>query len=259
MEFLVQLATIITLIFTGYQVYMARKENKDKELKELTKRRRKFDVLTNELSVKSNYIKQAFLKFEHNYKMYLSMQDKNTIESKLDTIAYYILSYVNKPFIENIISTKETLDNFYQDSISDKDINYETYVDINNELNIIIEDLKIALLVSENYIPSYDEKLISETRNAVINKKDTKDLSLINENFNGQGNVFIANPLMYYKDILFKYRFYFHKNDDIPVFLIDANKQVGKVRVFTEVFDYEKTHNKIRDLITELNYILKNY
>ena len=45
---------------------------------------------------------------------------------------------------------------------------------------------------------------------------------------------------MYYKDILFKYHSYFHKNDDIPVFLIDANKEVGKGRVFTEVFDFEK-------------------
>ena len=114
------------------------------------------------------------------------------------------------------------------------------------------------MLVSENYIPSYDEKLISETRNAVINKKGTKDLSLIIENFNGQGNVFIANPLMYYKDILFKYHSYFHKNDDIPVFLIDANKEVGKGRVFTEVFDFEKIHNKIRDLITEINHILES-
>ena len=114
------------------------------------------------------------------------------------------------------------------------------------------------MLISESYIPSYDEKLISETRDAVINESDTEELSLIIKNFNGQDNVFVANPLMYYKDILFKYRFYFHKNDDIPVFLIDANKQVGKGRVFTEIFDYEKTHNKIRDLITEFNNILKS-
>lgn len=258
MEFLVQLATIITLIFTGYQVNMVRKENKDKESKEYTKNKRKFDVLINKLSVKKSYIEKAFSKFEHNYEMYLKMKNKDNIEDKLDTIAYYILTYVNKPFIDNLISTKEALDNFYQDSISDKNINYETYVDINNELNIIIEELKNALLISESYIPSYDEKLISETRDAVINESDTEELSLIIKNFNGQDNVFVANPLMYYKDILFKYRSYFHKNDDIPVFIIDANKEVGKGRVFTEVFDFEKIHNKIRDLITEINHILEN-
>ncbi len=31
MEVVVQIATIFTLVFTGYQVYMVRKENKEKE------------------------------------------------------------------------------------------------------------------------------------------------------------------------------------------------------------------------------------
>lgn len=95
MGVVVQIATIISLIFTGYQVYMVRKENKENKLKESTKNNRKSDILNNNLNNNIKYLEESYLKFNHNYNIYVNSINNDNIESKLDTISYYILSYVN--------------------------------------------------------------------------------------------------------------------------------------------------------------------
>ncbi|MCG9794370.1 hypothetical protein LHK59_01040 [Staphylococcus argenteus] len=208
MEVVVQIATIFTLVFTGYQVYMVRKENKEKEEEKKLIKNRKIEILSNDLKSNKDSLSEASNQFEHNYQMYLK-DNNQTIESKLDTMGYYILAYVNLSFIDKLEYTKVALDNYYRSSISDKHISYNTYIDVINLLNIIINDLSNAKIVLDSYIPSYDKKLIKETRDAILYEKKTDNLELITDNFNGQGNPFVINPLMYYKNHLFKYRHFF--------------------------------------------------
>lgn len=258
MEVIVQLATIITLLFTGYQVYMVRKERKETELKESTKYKRKSEILNNNLVNNIDYLEKTYAKFNHNYKMYCESVNNDTIESKLDTIAYFILSYVNDSFINQLIKTNQSLNDYYQDSISNAHIDYDTYIDINNSLKEILNKLTNAKLVLDSYIPSYDEKLTYETKEAVIKKVNTKNLQLITDNFNGTGNSNVINPLMYYKEILFDYRHFFHNANDIPVLLIEADSELGEVSYFTEVFNFEEIHNNMTILLEKLNNTLKD-
>lgn len=254
MEVVVQIATIFTLIFTGYQVYMVRKENKEKEEEKKLIKNRKIEILSNELKSNKDSLSEASNQFEHNYQMYL--KDINqSIESKLDTMGYYILAYVNISFIDKLEYTKVALDNYYSSSISDKHISYNTYIDVINLLNIIINDLSNAKIVLDSYIPSYDKKLIKETRDAIIYEKKTDNLELITDNFNGQGNPYVINPLMYYKNHLFKYRHFFHTSDDVPILLIDAKNKLGRGSTFTETFNFEEIHKSIKELIKKIESI----
>lgn len=258
MGVVVQIATIISLIFTGYQVYMVRKENKENKLKESTKNNRKSDILNNNLNNNIKYLEESYLKFNHNYNIYVNSINNDNIESKLDTISYYILSYVNSSFINRLEKTKQSLDNYYQDSISNAHIDYNTYTDIKNSLEEIIKNLSNAKLVLDSYIPSYDEKLIFETKEAVINKVDTKNLCLIDDNFNGSGNTFVVNPLMYYKKILYEYRYFFHNENDIPILLIEADSELGKESRFTKVFNFKEIHTNLSTLIEKLKDTLSD-
>ncbi|MCG2360486.1 hypothetical protein K4Q22_00400 [Staphylococcus epidermidis] len=258
MGVVVQIATIISLIFTGYQVYMVRKENKENKLKESTKNNRKSDILNNNLNNNIKYLEESYLKFNHNYNIYVNSINNDNIESKLDTISYYILSYVNSSFINRLEKTKQSLDNYYQDSISNAHIDYNTYTDIKNSLEEIIKNLSNAKLVLDSYIPSYDEKLIFETKEAVINKVDTKNLCLIDDNFNGSGNTFVVNPLMYYKKILYEYRYFFYNENDIPILLIEADSELGKESRFTKVFNFKEIHTNLSTLIEKLKNTLSD-
>lgn len=87
----------------------------------------------------------------------------------------------------------------------------------------------------------------------ILNKSYVKSNKLITDNFNGMRTTFITNPIMYYGDKILEYNKYFHNVDDIPIPLININKEPGQFSSFTREFDFEKTHNELRILIIKAN------
>lgn len=247
---LVGFVTIIGVIIAVFQITNEIDKRK-------LKRKRTSEILKIKVESNINYVSGAFDKFEHNYKIHLRVDNNENVEQLQHIINYFINSYVNDKFINNINELLNNFEEYYQSNIDEDELKYKEYRELWNLTRGIYQDLKNNKYIFNKLFPNYDEEIERNMKTIVLNKSYVKTDRLITDNFNRTGNTFIVNPLMYYGDKIGEYNKYFHNVGDIPIPLINTNKEPGRITTFTNEFDFEKTHKDLRTLIKKSNEFIQ--
>ncbi|WP_239733632.1 hypothetical protein [Mammaliicoccus sp. M-M49] len=243
------LVGFVTIIGVAIAVYQISNEIDKRKLK----RKRTSEILKIKVERNINYVISAFNKFEHNYKIHLKSSNKEEVTQLQHIINYYINSYINDKFIDNVNELLNNLEEFYRINIDDDDLKYDEYRQLWTLTRGIYQDLKNNKYIFDRLFPNYDEEIEKNMKTIILNKSYVKNDKLITDNLNGMRNTFIANPIMYYGDKIVEYNKYFHNVEDIPIPLINTNKEPGYFSSFTREFDFDKTHNELRSLIKKVN------
>lgn len=243
---LVGFVTIIGVIIAVYQITTEIDKRK-------LKRKRTSEILKIKVENNINYVRSAFDKFEHNYLIHQKVSNNDEIKQMQHTINYFVNSYVNKKFISNINELLNNFEEYYQSNIDDEELKYNEYSELWNLTRRIHQDLQNNEYIFDRLFPNYDDEIEKNMKTIVLNKSYVKNDKLITDNLNGMGNSYIVNPLMFYGDKMREYNEYFHNVNDIPIPLINIDKEPGTFPVLTNEFDFEKTHNDLRTLIKKTN------
>lgn len=144
--------TIICVVIAVYQITIEIDKRK-------LKRKRMSEILKIKVESNINYVNSAFDKFEHNYKNHLSASNKEEVAQLQHIITYYINSYVNDKFIDNINELLDNLEEFYQSNIDDDELKYKKYRQLWNLTRGIYQDLKNKKYIFDRLFPNYDEEI----------------------------------------------------------------------------------------------------
>ncbi|MGW7906235.1 hypothetical protein ACWEXP_00510 [Staphylococcus pseudoxylosus] len=200
-----------------------------------------------------NYIERLKIENEIN-NLY-----RRLMYSKLNTLSYFIVTYVNDVFLENINELNNNLENYYSNNYEDAELNFDEFKKVWNKLKIIHDELKNSQYVIDSYIEPFDMKMERDLKNVVSFGKDEIQYNLVDDNYNDNGSPFIANPLNYYFGEISKYHKYFQNSGfDIPVTLINANTEPGEYSSFTKEIDFEQVHRHVLELIFLYRKIIDN-
>ncbi|RTX73753.1 hypothetical protein CD117_03975, partial [Mammaliicoccus sciuri] len=117
------LVGFVTIIGVAIAVYQISNEIDKRKLK----RKRTSEILKIKVERNINYVISAFNKFEHNYKIHLKSSNKEEVTQLQHIINYYINSYINDKFIDNVNELLNNLEEFYRINIDDDDLKYDEY------------------------------------------------------------------------------------------------------------------------------------
>ncbi|MGS0654948.1 hypothetical protein ACU40M_10740 [Staphylococcus arlettae] len=240
---------IITVLAFGFTIYTLLKEaNKEK-----VRRKRTKEILETNIKDSINYLKKYYDIFEHNYDMYKETKENHPSQEfnhRIDIITYFINSYSNDLFLENLKKINQNIESYYINNIEDSKFDYDMYFELKTDLNELIKKLKYYKYQIDIFIEPYDEYLKYNLNEKIIYKNHTISNDLVTNDFNYTGNDSIINPVMYYNRIIREYDRYFNDLENLGVPLMASNDDQTAVRSFIDI-DFASVHEEVNNIINK--------
>ncbi len=242
------LITSLGFVFTLFTLY------KDRRKEEIRRNRTK-DILVKNIKDNTNYLKKYYDKFEHNYDMYKETKENQPSQEfnhRIDLITYFINSYSNDLFLENLKKINQNIESYYINNIEDSKFDYAKYFELKTDLNELIKKLEYYKYQIDIFIEPYDEYLKYNLNEKIIYKNHTIANDLVTNDFNYTGNDFIINPVMYYNRIIREYDKYFNDLENLSVPLMASNDDQTAVRSFIDI-NFDSVHEEVNNIINKTN------
>lgn len=253
----VGIATIVGLVLTFCSI------KKEKNKNNLKRERTKIIVKEN-ISKNIDYINTAFGKFNQNFEKYkeTTENDKSSeYQHRIDLVSYFINSYGNESFINNIKNIKNNIDSYFINNVDNSNFNHGEYIKLNAELNDTIKEMEYYKYQIDIFIEPYDDFLKRNLNEKIIyNNYSNSNYSIPNDlvtnRFNNNDVDNIITPIQYYSKIIRDYDKYFNNLDELPVPLMNASDGVGTYVKSLVNIDFENTHKKINNIINRIKKLL---
>lgn len=240
--------TIVGLIFTLNAFYKEKNNNR-------IRRERTESILKESIGYNTEYIKNTYNKFSHNFHQYnesINTNPKSEYGHRIDLITYFIHAYGNEYFLHKLKDIRDNIEAYYINNIDDSKFNHDKYFELKRDLNELIKKLEYYKYQIDIFLEPYDEFLKYNLNQKIIYKNHTIPNDLITNNLNDTGNDSIINPVMYYNRIIREYDEYFSDLEHLSVPLMSSTDDQIFVKSFIDI-DFSSVHEDVNDIINKID------